>query len=209
MPSTWSMLTINSPVVLRMVHAGAIDFPTHVDDIEPGLIVVTPPTGANAALLASGSREVDLSWVSPRGRYEQRCRIEQPVSGGRPLRQWRLQPLRRPLLIQRRRYVRVLANLDVTIELDGSAVAGSTIDVSEGGFRIRLPRCEIPTSRHAVVHAALGDATVALPGYVVRSHEAADETEAVVAFQPTGTDAEALRRFVLHRQLRARVEQPE
>ena len=195
------MLTVDSPVVVRVGRGAGREFASRVEDVDDDVLIVSMPLGASSALLASGSREVDVAWLSPRGRYEQHCRLEP----GGTNRQWRLRPLEPAALIQRRRYVRVRASVDVTIDLAGQTITGSTIDVSEGGFRVRLPRCELPQLQHTVVRAALGGADVAISGYVVRSTDSdLDETEAVIAFDADGADAEAVRRFIMHRQLRAR-----
>ncbi|MGH3262028.1 MAG: PilZ domain-containing protein, partial [Trebonia sp.] len=108
-------------------------------------------------------------------------------------------------LIQRRRYVRVRANVEVTVDLRDTTVAGSTVDVSEGGFRIRVPRVAIPELERTVIRTVIGGARVALPGYVLRTTDVdPDQTEAVIAFQAGSDDAEAVRRFVLNMRLRAR-----
>ena len=200
------MLTVNSPVMVRFAHQHDREFASRIEDLDEGAVIVIAPPGANSAVLASGTREVELAWLSPRGRYEQSCRLEssQPGHAGGS-RHWRLRPLRQPILVQRRRYIRVRATVDITIDLDGESVGAATIDVSEGGFRVRMPRRDVPELQHTVVHARIGGAQVALAGYVVRTTEVEpDQTEAVIAFQADGNDAEAVRRFVLHMQLRAR-----
>jgi hypothetical protein len=201
-----SMLAVNSPVMVRVAARASQpghEYTSRIEDLEAGSVVVTAPPGANSVLFASGSREIELSWMSPRGRYEQRCRLDL-TSGAQ--KQWRLRPLRDAVLIQRRRYIRVSASVDVVIDLRGTKVPGATVDVSEGGFRVRLPRVDIPELEHTVVHAAIGGTQVSIPGYVVRSADAGeDQTEAVIAFDAGGANAAAVRRFILHRQLRARV----
>jgi c-di-GMP-binding flagellar brake protein YcgR len=204
-------LGIDAPVVLRIAAAGKLageghEYATHVEDVEPDAIVVGAPAGANSVLLASGSRDVELSWMSPRGRYEQLCRVLSSTSpGGAKL--WRLRPIRQPHLIQRRRYIRVRACIDVVLELDGDAVSATTVDISEGGFRVRLSRREIPELQRTVVRTVIGRERVAVPGYVVRTIELDDgseQIEAVVAFDIGGPGSEAIRRHILHLQLRAR-----
>lgn len=200
-----SALTVNSPVMVRVAHQHDREFASRIEGLDNGAVIVAAPPGANSAVLASGTREVELAWLSPRGRYEQACRLEASQPGPAGARRWRLRPLRQPLLVQRRRYIRVRANIDVTVELDGESVGAATVDVSEGGFRIRMPRRQFPQSQHTVVRAHIGGAEVALSGYVVRTTEVdPDQTEAVIAFQAAGNDAAAVRRFVLHMQLRAR-----
>ena len=204
-------LGIDAPVVLRIAAAGNVageghEYATHVENVEPDVIVVGAPAGANSTLLASGSRDVELSWMSPRGRYEQACRVLSSTSSpGAKL--WRLRPIRQPLLIQRRRYIRVRACLDVVLDLDGEAVPATTVDISEGGFRVRLARRNIPELQRTVVRTVIGRERVAAPGYVVRTIDLDDggaQIEAVVAFDIGGQGAEAIRRHILHLQLRAR-----
>ena len=200
-----SMLTVNSPVMVRVAHQHDREFACRIEDLDHDTVIVTAPPGARSAVLASGTRDVELSWLSPRGRYEQPCRLEPSGSQGGPAKYWRLRPLRRAILVQRRRYIRVRANIAVNLEVGGETVPAATVDVSEGGFRVRMARRDIPDLQHTVVRTALGGAQVALPGYVVRTTNVdQDQTEAVIAFQADGNDAEAVRRFVLHMQLRAR-----
>lgn len=202
MPPPQLLPAVHTPVVVRIGVVSPREFSTRVEGTDNGLIAVVVPTGGKSALLASGTREVDLSWLSPRGRYEQRCRLDAGAISGNT---WQLRPIQHPILIQRRRYIRVRASVDVTIDVAGTPVTGSTVDVSEGGFRVRLPRCDIADSQHTVVRAAIGGADVELPGYVVRTTDAeGDQTEAVIAFHAEGVDADAVRRFVLHRQLLTR-----
>lgn len=204
-------LGIDAPVVLRIAADGKLvgdghEYATHVEDLEPEAIVVGAPAGANSVLLASGSRNVELSWMSPRGRYEQLCRVlGSTSSAGAKL--WRLRPIRQPLLIQRRRYIRVRARLEVVLDLDGEAVPATTVDISEGGFRVRLSRRDIPDLQRTVIRTVIGRERVDAPGYVVRTIDLDDDggqTEAVVAFDIGGPGAEAIRRHILHLQLRAR-----
>jgi len=69
-------LTVDSPVVVRVGRGAGREFASRVEDLDDDVLVVSVPLGANSALLASGSREVDVAWLSPRGRYEQHCRLE-------------------------------------------------------------------------------------------------------------------------------------
>jgi hypothetical protein len=69
---------------------------------------------------------------------------------------------------------------------------------------VRLPRRTITDLAHTTVQATLSGAQIAVPGYVLRSTDVpVDETEAVIAFEADGGDAEAIRRFILNTRLRA------
>jgi len=193
------------PVLVRMVDQHGREYASRIESVDATTITITSPAGASAALLASGRREVDISWLSPRGRYEQRCALID--TGARRNGQWLLQPSRRPVLIQRRRYVRVAAEVDVQVVVDGTETPATTIDISEGGFRVRLPRRAIEPLARTTVRATMGGANIAILGYVLRSIDVlANETEAVIAFEADGSGTDAIRRFVLNTQLRTRAE---
>jgi hypothetical protein len=193
------------PVLVRMVDQHGREYASRIESVDATTITITSPAGASAALLASGRREVDISWLSPRGRYEQRCALID--TGARRTGQWLLQPSRRPVLIQRRRYVRVTAEVDVQVVVDGTETPATTIDISEGGFRVRLPRRAIEPLARTTVRATMGGANIAILGYVLRSIDVlANETEAVIAFEADGSGTDAIRRFVLNTQLRTRAE---
>jgi hypothetical protein len=196
-------LTPNAPVLVRVGNQHDREYMSRIEDVQTSAITINSPAGASAALLASGSREVDLSWLSPRGRYEQRCVVVEHASGGQ--KQWRLRPVRRAVLIQRRRYVRVAAQVPVRVVVEGQEVPGLTVDVSEGGFRVRLARQLIPELAYTAVLAQIGGVTVAVSGYVLRTTDVPpDKSDAVIAFDAGTGEVEAIRRFVLNAQLRAR-----
>jgi hypothetical protein len=196
------------PVLVRMVDQHGREYAARIESVDATTITITAPTGASAALLASGRRDVDLSWLSPRGRYEMRCALIDTNAGkGGSTGHWQLRPDRRPVLIQRRRYVRVAAEVDVQVIVDGTETPATTIDISEGGFRVRLPRRAIEPLARTTVRATMGGANIAILGYVLRSIDVlANETEAVIAFEADGVGTEAIRRFVLNTQLRARAQ---
>jgi len=212
MPTGMETLALNAPVLVRLTDGQDHEYAARIADFDVDEIVISAPAGGSAALLASGAREVDIAWLSRRGRYEQRCVVVEhsavvQVGQKQPSlqKQWRLRPVRRPVLIQRRRHIRVTAKLPVRVVIGSKASAGVTIDISEGGFRVRLPRQDLPDLAHATVHATVGAARVAVSGYVVRAIDAApNHTDAVIAFDAAGTDADAIRRLVLNAKLRSK-----
>jgi hypothetical protein len=176
---------------------GYPEYTSRIADFDADEIVIRAPAGGSAALLASGAREVDLAWLSRRGRYEQRCIVVEHAK------LWRLRLVRHPVLIQRRRHIRVAAKLPVRVVIGSEAISGVTVDISEGGFRVRLPRQELPELAHAIVHATVGSVRVAVPGYVLRTTDAPPHhTDAVIGFDAAATDADAIRRLVLNATLR-------
>ena len=197
------LLSINALVSVRLAEHD-IEYPSRIEDVEENSVIAAAPPGANAALLATGARDVELSWVTPRGRYEQRCSLIEHLNNG-ALKQWRLQPSGEAKLIQRRRFVRVPAALAVLLVLPGDVMAATTVDVSEGGFRVRMARCEIPALTNVGIQVNIGDSQLELRGIVLRTRDAERrQTEAVLSFEPTDKEADAIRRFVFQMQLRAR-----
>ena len=211
-PNGMETLALNAPVLVRLADVQDHEYAARIADFDVDEIVISAPAGGSAALLASGAREVDIAWLTRRGRYEQRCVVVEHsgivqvgAKQSNLQKQWRLRPVRRPVLIQRRRHIRVTARLPVRVVIGLKATAGVTIDISEGGFRVRLPRQDLPDLAHATVHATMGAAHVAVSGYVVRAIDAPpNHTDAVIAFEAAGTDGDAIRRLVLNAKLRSK-----
>jgi PilZ domain len=198
-------LPLNALVTVRVAD-DETDYPSRIEDVADDSIFVAAPTGANAVLVATGRRQVEVSWLSPRGRYQQGCELVQIVSG-RP-RLWRLRPARDPWLIQRRRFVRVRASIPVALELQGGVSHGTTVDISEGGFRIRVPRQPVEELAPAGIRATLAGIPIVVDGYVVRSTACEpsnagepEQIDVVVAFDLDLPTADAIRWFVFQLQL--------
>jgi c-di-GMP-binding flagellar brake protein YcgR len=108
-------------------------------------------------------------------------------------------------LIQRRRYVRVRAAVAVLVILPGEVLPATTVDISEGGLRLRMPRREIPELTPTAIHMVMGGLEVELAGCLLRSTPTDDgQIEAVIAFEAEGRGTDAIRRYVFQMQLRAR-----
>ena len=142
------------------------EFPARLADVQPEAITVSVPNGATSALFASGSREIDLTWSSRVGRHEQHCRVQ--TDRGSP-RRWRLMPLGAPILLQRRRYLRVAARIEVIVEVGDVAMTGTTVEISEGGFRLQLRAGGVAVGQPATLHLVIKDRPVVLAGHIVRS----------------------------------------
>ncbi|MBX6371967.1 MAG: PilZ domain-containing protein [Acidothermus sp.] len=195
-------LSLNSLVTVRIGEDG-VDYPSRVEDIADDSVFIAAPTGGNVTLISSGLREVELSWVSPRGRYQQPCEIVEFISGQPRL--WRLRPTAPAQLIQRRRFVRVRAAVPVLLVLPGTVTPGTTIDISEGGFRMRVPRQTITELVPATIQTTIGGVQLEIHGHVIRTGlTETGQTEVVVAFDADMRAADAIRRFVFQVQLRAR-----
>ena len=194
--------SLNALVSVRLSEQD-IEYPSRIEDVTGETVTVAAPPGASAMLLANGTRDVELSWISPRGRYEQRCQLVEHIGGQVKL--WRLRPVDRAILVQRRRYVRVRTAIAVLVILPGDVLPATTVDISEGGFRVRMDRHEIEDMTPATVHTTIGGTALELHGCVLRTSVTdLGQTEAVIAFDADGREADAIRRFVFQLQLRAR-----
>ena len=118
---------------------------------------------------------------------------------------WRLRPIGDAELIQRRRYVRARAAVAVLLFLPGVVVPGTTIDISEGGFRVRISRRTIEELTVATIHVTIGGTHLEIQGHVIRtSITELGQTEVIIAFDADNKQSDAIRRFVFELQLRAR-----
>ncbi len=196
------LLAVNTLVSLRPAGFDS-EYPSRVEETEENTLVVAAPPGASAVLFASGARDIELSWTAARGRYEQHCVLVEHITYG-SLKNWRLLPTGQAMLVQRRRYVRVTAALAVLLVLPGDVVPATTIDVSEGGFRVRMAHREIAPMTPAGIQINIGGNQLEMQGVVLRTMAAGQQTEAVLSFDPTGKESDAIRRFVFQMQLRAR-----
>lgn len=193
---------LNSLVSLR-IGDDTTDYPSRVEGIDADTVLVAAPIGAPAALMESGGRVVEVSWPSKRGRHCQRCLLVERTSGRSRL--WRLRPTGEPELLQRRRFVRARATIPVVVALPGATVPGVTVDLSEGGMRIRIERCVVPDETPVHVQIVLDGDELALAGQVVRAlGSERGWVELVVTFDTECRETDAIRRFVFELQLRAR-----
>jgi len=196
------MLSLNALVRLRIAH-NEEEFASRIEDVDQQTVIVAAPVGGSAMLLASVARDIQLSWVSARGRYEQSCELVE-VIGGTPKR-WRLRPVGPAAIIQRRRFIRVQAAISVLVTLPHEVLPATTIHISEGGLRLRMALREIEDHTPASIHMAMGHTTVDVSGFVLRSAQIEGRhTDAVIAFEPEGAGTEAIRRYVFLMQLHAR-----
>lgn len=193
---------LNSLVSLR-IGDDETDYPSRVEGVDADTVVVAAPVGAPAALLESGQREIELSWLSLRGWHRQRCALAERTGGRAWL--WRLRPIAEPELLQRRRFVRARAAIRLLAVLPGASVPGVTVDLSEGGLRIRIERRDVADETPVRIEVTLGGEALTLPGRVLRATATDDgQTELVVTFDTETRETDAVRRFVFELQLRAR-----
>jgi c-di-GMP-binding flagellar brake protein YcgR len=201
--SSADLLSVNALVGVRLAEHEN-EYTSRIEDVEDDTLIVAAPPGASAAILATGDRDVELSWVTPRGRHEQLCALVEHINNG-GLKQWRLRPTGNARLVQRRRFVRVPAAVAVLLVMPGQVLTATTVDVSEGGFRVRMGMCDIADGTPVGIQVNMGGNQLELRGTVLRTRESDRRMlDAVLVFEPSDKEADAIRRFVFQLQLKAR-----
>lgn len=81
-----------------------------------------------------------------------------------PAQTFGLEPVKRPAFDQRRRSERRLCNLDVVVRADGAEFPAFILDISDGGFGLRIATLMTlkPGARLLVIHPEFGEVPCAL-----------------------------------------------
>ncbi len=185
------------------VAGDTIELPSRIEDIDEKSLLVAIPAHGPRVLDESGTDEVDLHWVSIRGRYQQPALVVERVD--QPLLQWRLEPYGEPQLVQRREYVRVSTALPIEIEHRGEVADGTTVDISEGGFRVLTDAADLAPGSELILRVTIDDKALVIPGQVLRTvHALHSRNEVVVVFHYPGQYGDVIRRYVFKMQVRMR-----
>jgi len=198
------------------------ELPSRIEDIE----ISWPRAGRRTTLYVAAPRyQGDLEdpgsgtpcgviWPTPVGLFRLPTRFDGRDRIGPLLRAWRLivdGPVTR---VQRRRYFRVPWIGPVTLELrpHGSpaelqVLAGTTVDLSEGGLRCSLPAPGLADRSAVRVLLPVRDQVLVLPATTVWQRAApanARLVETGISFDDVEEHGDLLRRVVVEEQLRAR-----
>lgn len=115
---------------------------------------------------------------------------------------WKVEVLSEPALTQRRRYVRELVALPVTLydEDDNPLAAGNTVEISEGGVAVNLDGISLQEGSSVQTELILPEVGVArIEGSVLRSP--GGRTPTVIQFEDGHQHQDALRQLVFATQL--------
>lgn len=212
------------------------DIPTRVEDVNlrvtdrrsaaAELVVAQPVFPGDVHGESVGARYL-VRWLTERGMHEVSARYLGRELVGPALIGWRLGVSGPVTRIQRRAHARVAVAVPVLLEpaappdgvdVDGGRVpvAGTTVDVSEGGLFAAVPAPAGPAAAPRSVVPAVGAAVVVrfelagerfdLAGRVVR-HQAMPDPQArgvAVAFDPPNRHGDRLRPLLFAHQLNAR-----
>jgi PilZ domain len=153
-----------------------------------------------------------LRWVGRRGRCAAPCRVR--AVHPELFATWTVEAIGTVEIEQRRRFARSAAGGRVHVGPDepdvGVLLVGELIDIGEGGLRCRMTGGGVDPEQPVFIRLLLDDRLVTLRGTVLRLIEPtpaggiAGGIEVVVVFQSDATQAQAIRRYVLARQLAER-----
>jgi hypothetical protein len=166
------------------------------------------PPGYEEYLPPGPNSLITLRWVGRRGRYTAPGRFISAESDGRIV--WHVEALGTVEVEQGRQVSRApasgLVHLGPTEPTVGVVLRGRLMDISETGMRCQLAGGGVDPGQQVSVRLVLGEQLVAVRGTVVRMEPGAVEgsLEVAVAFAPDEAQAQVIRRYVLHRQVRDR-----
>lgn len=200
--------------LVEMTGSGAPVRDVRIDAAQPGVLTLSLPRAAAAALPAPGEPVV-LRWpAGPRGRYALAGRVvdgPDPAAATDPRITVRTDG--DPQIEQDRNFVRGGGGEQVRVEVAGSAEVGGWIfDISERGLRAQFAEAAIRDGDPLLMHVHLGTDTVHVVGTALKvSHLPSGpdtgpmRVELVAVFAADEVQAQVIRRYVLHQQLLTRV----
>lgn len=205
---TLQLPDVNTLVRVDVVGDGA-GHPSRVEDRDgQRLLLAAPRYGGDLAAPQPGDL-LAIRWTNLRGV----CVAPAEFVAGqrRPMPLWEVQAVGTVEIEQRRRYARAPASDPVAIVRRPPAevaltavVGGQLVDIGEGGMRCRLAGAAPEPGEDLQVRLDLDGEQVEVTGQVLRCFTVGDAVEAVVAFEEPVRCADAIRRYVLRQQVRAR-----
>jgi hypothetical protein len=167
-----------------------------------------------ATLLAGGvappapGELLTLRWVGRRGRCAAPCRVR--AVDPELFATWTVEAIGTVEIEQRRRFARSAADGRVHLGPDepdvGVVLVGELIDIGEGGLRCRMTAGGVDPDQPVFLRLLLDNRLVTLRGTVLRLIDpgSAGGIDVVVVFESDAAQAQAIRRYVLTRQLAER-----
>lgn len=193
------------------VREGASGLPSRVEDVEDGDLCIAAPAYEGDVEPPRATDRMVLHWTGVRGVHALPASfVELQRQGAGRLPRWRVRPVGNVELVQRRRFVRSpVSDAVAVVPVEGQlarVVAGSLVDLGEGGIRARFDALSpLAEATEVQVHLSLRDRSVILVGTVLRCLpivvDGARGHEAVIVFEPTEQEGDLIRREVLHQQV--------
>lgn len=183
--------------------------PSHVIGVDGYLLTLGLPAGYEEYLPPGRNALITLRWAGRRGRYTAPGRFVSAEFEGRAI--WVVEALGTVEVEQGRQVSRATAHgvvhLGPAEPTVGVVLRGRLVDISEGGMRCQLAGTGVDPGQEVTIRLMLDERLVAVRGTIVRMEPGVDENgvEVAVRFEPDEVQAQAIRRYVLHRQVQDRV----
>ena len=158
--------------------------------------------GGPLAPPAAGTRAL-LIWPTDRGWHRLETDLVAEVPGQVVL--WRLRPLGRPTVEQRRAFARAPVALRVRLELEEQTWHGVTLDIGEGGLRCVISEPgDMTAGAHLLVTMVIDAREISCRAELLEVSVLNGRSVVRARFEDLGRSADILRRHVLEHQRRAR-----
>jgi c-di-GMP-binding flagellar brake protein YcgR len=183
-------------------------YPSRIEDVEAEYVLIAAPlmsndsTSLTVLTAPEKTQKCLLIWNhSEAGYWKHSCYLAETQET--PLALWKMFMVGRPEILQRRSFVRVPDDMQVTLHFSDRSVEARLQDISEGGISCTLTSFSVGVEHFPVyVDLIVGGRQVMIPSQVVRVEETTEDMELGVQFtQIENVHADLIRRHVFGRQL--------
>ncbi len=179
-----------------------ITFPSRIEDVSDGVLMVAAPMGPRGTLSASEGDAVELAWLDHDARVAAPARVTGKV-GDRP-RYWEVKLIGDVRRDTRRGFVRGGGGEKVSFQRTdepGPHVSGYVMDLGEVSLRARFFKCDYRRNHQVEMTITFTDGVVTMPGQVldVRYVFETDHFDVIVTYEATEFDRRAIRSYIMRR----------
>ena len=200
---------IELPTVNSLVHVvirEGVDFRSRVEDVEGALLTIAAPLEALDLDLPPDEFDVDVFWTRERTRFVSPMRMVERTRDH--VQRWRLVSTGEPRRCNRRQYVRGEDGGPITIavsrgESAPQPLAGSLVDIGEGGVRCRIPPSDLAPDDRVGLRFTVAGQVVDVEGTIhsIRQYENEKNVDVVIEYMLEERLAQAVRKHVMELQL--------
>lgn len=179
-----------------------VTFPSRIEDVTEGVLLVAAPMGPRGTLSASEGDAVELAWLEHDARVAAPARVIEKASD-RP-RYWEVELIGDVRRDTRRGFVRGGGGEKVCFQRTdepGPPVHGYVMDLGEVSLRARFYKCDYRRSQQVDMTITFTDGVVTMPGQVldVRYVFETEHFDVIVTYEPTEFDRRAIRGYIMRR----------